>query len=338
MTGSTVGRGPDGGTDVDSLTEIRLRIAAAPHLRSPHSTPRIMWNVVGSLVPILAVAVYYFGPSALLVIAAATIGAVLTELLFGTKSSTADGSAVITGLLLGLILPPGFPLWMAFLGGVFGIGFGKLIFGGLGQNVFNPALLGRAFLQAAFPLAITTWPVQPASWWSLRGDNFALPLMSPSAPDVVTGATPLGLMKFEGLSTNTLDLMIGSTGGSIGETAGLLILVCGGYLALRKYLDWRIPLSIFLTVRRSLAARPRSLSEPRVHAVLRRSHARRNVHGYGHGHVSRNSGWILDVRHRRRPSRRPHPGMGRPAGRGDVRHPVHERAGPVIPDRPGLPR
>ena len=248
MTESTVGRGPDAGTDIDSLTEIRLRIAASPHLRTLHSTPRIMWNVVGSLVPILAVAVYYFGPSALLVIAAATIGSVLTERLFGIRGSTADGSAVITGLLLGLILPPGFPLWMAFLGGMFGIGFGKLIFGGLGQNVFNPALLGRAFLQAAFPLAITTWPVQPASWWSLRGDNFALPLMSPSAPDVVTGATPLGLMKFEGLSTNTLDLMIGSTGGSIGETAGLLILVCGGYLALRKYLDWRIPLSIFLTV------------------------------------------------------------------------------------------
>ena len=239
---------PGRGMDLESLTEIRLRIAASPHLRSSHSTPRIMWNVVGSLVPILAVATYYFGPSALLVVAAATLGSVLTERVFGRKGSTADGSAVITGLLLGLILPPGFPLWMAFLGGVFGVGFGKVIFGGLGQNVFNPALLGRAFLQAAFPIAITTWPVQPSNWWSLRGDNFALPLMSPNAPDVATGATPLGLMKFEGLSTNTWDLMIGSTAGSIGETAGLLILVCGGYLALRNYLDWRIPLSIFLTV------------------------------------------------------------------------------------------
>lgn len=240
--------GPEGAMDLDSLAEIRLRIAASPHLRSPHSTPRIMWNVVGSLVPILAVATYYFGPSALLVVTAATIGSVLTERVFGRKGSTADGSAMITGLLLGLILPPGFPLWMAFLGGVFGVGFGKVIFGGLGQNVFNPALLGRAFLQAAFPIAITTWPVQPASWWSLRGDNFALPLMSPNAPDVVTGATPLGLIKFEGISTGTWDLLIGTTSGSIGETAGLLILLCGGYLALRNYLDWRIPLSIFLTV------------------------------------------------------------------------------------------
>ena len=235
-------------TDIDSLAEIRLRIAASPHLRSPHSTPRIMWNVVGSLVPILAVATCYFGPSALLVVGAATAGAVLTERFFGQKGTLWDGSAVITGLLLGLTLPPGFPMWMAFLGGVFGVGFGKLIFGGLGQNIFNPALLGRAFLQAAFPIGITTWPVRPDDWWALRGDLFALPLMSARAPDVVTGATPLGLMKFENVPTNTLDLMLGSISGSIGETAGLLILVCGGYLALRNYLDWRIPASIFLTV------------------------------------------------------------------------------------------
>ncbi len=83
------------------------------------------------------------------------------------------------------------------LGGAFGIGFGKLIFGGLGQNVFNPALLGRAFLQAAFPVALTTWPALGTAWWQLRGDNFALPLMAPRAVDVVTAATPLGLWKFE---------------------------------------------------------------------------------------------------------------------------------------------
>ncbi len=237
-----------GGGVVEAAEALRLRIAASPHLKTPHSTPRIMWTVAASLLPVVGAAVYYFGPSAVLVIAAATAGSVLTERAFSRGPSVRDGSAVITGLLLGLILPPGFPLWMAFVGGVFGIGFGKLIFGGLGQNVFNPALLGRAFLQAAFPAAITTWPVQPDSWWALRGDNLALPLMAPAAPDVVTGATPLGLMKFERLGTPTLDLMIGSTGGSLGETAGVLILACGGYLALKKYLDWRIPASIFLTV------------------------------------------------------------------------------------------
>jgi electron transport complex protein RnfD len=139
-------------------------------------------------------------------------------------------------------------MWMAFVGGAFGIGFGKLIFGGLGQNVFNPALLGRAFLQAAFPVAMTTWPGAPANWWALRGDTFALPFFSTNAPDVVTGATPLGLMKFEQLGTPQWNLMLGSTGGSLGETAGLLITLCGLYLALRNYLNWRIPASIFLSV------------------------------------------------------------------------------------------
>ncbi len=98
---------------------------------------------------------------------------------------------MITGLLLGLTLPPGFPLWMAFLGGAFGMAFGKLIFGGLGQNIFNPALLGRAFLQAAFPVAITTWPSKPESWWTLQGDNLALPFMSPVV-DAATGGDAAG--------------------------------------------------------------------------------------------------------------------------------------------------
>ncbi|MEZ4423481.1 MAG: RnfABCDGE type electron transport complex subunit D [Gemmatimonadota bacterium] len=230
------------------MSDLRLELTAAPHLKAPDSTARIMWHVVGSLVPVLAVAVWYFGPSALLVVAAATLGAVGTERVFGRGGTLADGSAAITGLLLGLTLPPGLPLWMAFLGGAFGIGFGKLIFGGLGQNVFNPALLGRAFLQAAFPIAITTWPAQPESWWALRGPTFALPLFTGATPDLITEATPLGAFKFERAGTALPDLMLGSTGGSLGETAGVVILVCGAYLALRNYLNWRIPAGIFLTV------------------------------------------------------------------------------------------
>ena len=228
--------------------EILLRIAASPHVHSPHSTPRIMWTVTATLVPLVAAAVYWFGPSALLVIGAATAGAVITERIFGHRGALGDGSAMITGILLGLILPPGFPMWMAFVGGAFGIGFGKLIFGGLGQNVFNPALLGRAFLQAAFPIAITTWPAEQASWWALRGDNFALPLMSPKTVDLVTAATPLGAWKFEGTGTEVMDLLIGRTGGSLGETSALLILALGIFLAVKNYLDWRIPTSILLTV------------------------------------------------------------------------------------------
>lgn len=208
---------------------LRLELTAAPHLKAPDSTARIMWTVVVTLMPIVAAAVYYFGPRALLVVLAATAGSVVTERLVGPGGALRDGSAAITGILLGLTLPSGFPLWMAALGGAFGIGFGKLIFGGLGQNIFNPALLGRAFLQAAFPVAITTWP-------AVRG------------VDAVTAATPLGLMKFEHEPTAIGPLLWGSTGGSLGETAGLLILLCGAYLAWKRYLNWRIPASIFLTV------------------------------------------------------------------------------------------
>ncbi len=230
------------------VQELRLQLSASPHLKAPDSTPRIMWTVVATLVPLVAASVFFFGPSAFLVTFAATVGALATEWVFGKRETLLDGSAVITGILLGLCLPAGMPMWMAFVGGVFGVGFGKVIFGGLGQNVFNPALLGRAFVQAAFPTAITTWPAVGVPWASLRGDNFALPLMSPREMDVVTEATPLGLMKFDTIQTEPWSLMMGSTGGSLGETFGILILICGGYLALKSYLNWRIPASIFVTV------------------------------------------------------------------------------------------
>ena len=231
--------------------DVPLVIAASPHLKGRDSIPRIMWNVVGALVPIVAAATWFFGPSAMLVIAASVAGAFLTEHFIGRRGTLMDGSAAITGILLGLTLPAGIPLWMPFLGGAFAIGIGKLLFGGLGYNIFNPALLGRAFLQASFPVAITTWPavtLSQHSWWSLRGDNFALPFMSPGPVDAVTAATPLGLMKFEHTPTEILPLLIGNTGGSLGETAGIVILLCGAYLAIRGYLNWRIPVSIFATV------------------------------------------------------------------------------------------
>jgi electron transport complex protein RnfD len=226
----------------------RFELTASPHVKGPDTTPRIMWSVVGSLAPVVAAAIYYFGPSALLVIAATTLGCLLTERGLGPPRALRDGSAVITGMLLGLTLPAGLPLWMAFLGGFFAVAFGKLLFGGLGQNIFNPALLGRAFLQAAFPEDLTTWSAATESWAQLRGDNFALPLMSGDPVAAVTGATPLGQMKFDQIPTETLDLMLGSIGGSLGETAAVAIFVGGAYLALKNYLNWRIPVSIFVTV------------------------------------------------------------------------------------------
>jgi electron transport complex protein RnfD len=227
-----------------------VRVTASPHVRSPESTTRIMWSVVISLAPVIASAVYFFGPGALLIMLAASAGCLLIERLFGSRpGSLADGSAMITGLLLGLTLPPGFPLWMAFLGGAFGMAFGKLIYGGLGQNIFNPALVGRAFLQAAFPVAITTWPARPEQWSMLQGDLFAVPFTSPVV-DAATEATPLGNLKFgdDPVITPLIDLFFGSTGGSLGETSALLILLGGIYLAVRGHLNWHIPVSIFVSV------------------------------------------------------------------------------------------
>lgn len=224
-----------------------LIVTASPHLKDRDTTPRIMWTVAASLMPVLLTAMFFFGISALLVVLASIAGVLLTERWLGRPGALHDGSAMITGLLLGLSLPPGIPMWMAFLGGFFGIAFGKAIWGGLGQNVFNPALIGRAFLQTAFPVAITTWPKAGGSFFALKGDLFAFPFMHP-VPQAVTAATPLGLFKFEKLSTPLLDLVLGTTGGSTGETSAVVIVLCGAYLAWKQYLNWRSPVSIILSV------------------------------------------------------------------------------------------
>jgi Na+-translocating ferredoxin:NAD+ oxidoreductase subunit D len=225
----------------------KLIVTASPHIRSLDSTPRIMWHVVASLVPVVLSAAWFFGVSALLQVATAVAVSLLTERATGKGGAIADGSATITGLLLGLSLPAGFPLWMTALGAAFAIVFGKQVWGGLGQNVFNPALVGRAFLQGAFPVAITTWPAAGGGFYALRGDLFVMPFTHP-LPYAVTSATPLGLLKFEGKGTALIDLVVGSTSGSLGETAALVILAGGIYLAWRGYLDWRIPVSVIATV------------------------------------------------------------------------------------------
>ncbi|MEX1187012.1 MAG: RnfABCDGE type electron transport complex subunit D [Gemmatimonadaceae bacterium] len=225
----------------------KLVVTASPHVRSADSTPRIMWHVVGSLVPVILAAAWFFGVSALLQVATAVLVSLVTERATGKGGAIADGSATITGILLGLSLPAGFPLWMTALGAAFAIVFGKQVWGGLGQNAFNPALVGRAFLQGAFPVAITTWPSAGGGFFTLRGDLFALPFARPQ-PYAETSATPLGLFKFEGEGTSLGNLVIGNTGGSLGETAALVILAGGIYLAWRGYLNWRIPVSVIATV------------------------------------------------------------------------------------------
>ncbi|OQY27751.1 MAG: electron transporter RnfD [Candidatus Cloacimonetes bacterium 4572_55] len=225
-----------------------LLLSTSPFLKQREDTTYIMWQVVYAMIPILVAAVYYFGISALLVTTACVAGTLLTEWVF-TRDTIKDGSALITGILLALTLPPGIQLWMAFLGGVVSIALGKLIFGGIGYNIFNPALVGRAFVQSAFPVAITTWAPQSnlSDFFQVKGANFTFPFFK-SNVDVVTTATPLAKMKFEGLTTHTMDLLIGNTAGSLGETCGIVILLAGLYLAFRKMLNWRIPVSIFGTV------------------------------------------------------------------------------------------
>ena len=231
--------------------DLKLLVQSAPHLRQGLTTPQLMMDVVYALAPVTLAAIWLFGLSAIFVLTAAIAGAVATEWVFSPKAergaSLRDATAVLTGLLLGLTLPPAIPLWMAFLGGAVSIGLGKLIWGGLGQNLFNPALVGRAFIQAAFPTAITTWTAQggPAQFFQIRMSNFALPLMQ-SQVDVVTSATPLNLMKFQQEATPLAQLVVGNITGSLGETSGLLILIGGAYLWLRRSFDWRIPVSILL--------------------------------------------------------------------------------------------
>jgi electron transport complex protein RnfD len=233
-----------------------LHIRTSPHITKGIGTNDIMRNVVYALLPVAVFAVYSFGLSALMVILSATLACVLTEhylnVWSGKESTISDWSAVITGVLLGLTLPPGFPIWMAFVGGVLSIALGKFIFGGLGYNVFNPALVGRAVLQAAFPVAITTWMPAfiPERFEAFSVATFTWPFMEPKADifDGFSGATPLSAFKFDNVTAETSDLALGIISGSTGETCAALIILGGIYLIARNMMNWRIPVSILLTV------------------------------------------------------------------------------------------
>lgn len=230
-----------------------LHISTSPHLTSNVSVEVIMRNVVWALLPAALFAVYSFGWNAALVLITAVSSCWITEHLLcriSKKSSTvSDWSAIITGLLLGLTLPPIFPMWMTFLGGMIAIGMGKFLFGGLGYNVFNPALVGRAVLQAAFPVAITTWYTGflDNRFVTIDSSVITLPFMEPMV-DGTSGATPLSAFKFDGITADTTDLAFGLVSGSTGETCAVLILLGGVYLVFRNFMNWRIPVAILTTV------------------------------------------------------------------------------------------
>lgn len=213
-------------------------ISSSPHILADWDVPQIMRTVLWALVPALLVAVYLFGYKALLLIATCSAFSLVTEYLFcvGRKRPIplGDGSAAITGLLLALTLPPDFPYWAAAIGAIVAVSLGKHIFGGLGHNIFNPALIGRAFLQAAFPVLITTW--SEPSYWSAK------------SLDAITTATPLASMKFQHQMTPYAKLFLGNVSGSLGETSALVLLLGAAYLFYKRVIGWRIPSGYLGTV------------------------------------------------------------------------------------------
>lgn len=255
-----------------------IEIRTSPHLKRVVTVDKIMRTVVLALLPIAAFAVWQFGLSALLLLLTTTGVAILTEWFFarasGRGNTVSDWSVVITGLLLGLTLPPGFPLWMAAVAAFVGVALGKALFGGLGYNVMNPALVGRAFVQAAFPVAITTWTpaFAPGRFTEVIPSTLTLPFMQPIPVDAWvaglnldgwSGATPLALQKFEHIETPIMDTFTGMIAGSAGETSALLILICGLWLAWQRMLDWRIPVSVLAGA--ALTALPFWLLDPSLY-------------------------------------------------------------------------
>ena len=249
-----------------------LEIRSSPHVLSGYSVDVIMWNVVLALAPTAAFSIWAFGLAGLTTLVGAVVACLGTEWVArraaGHSNTLGDGSVLITGLLYGLTLPAGCPLWMVFTGGVIGVALGKLVFGGLGRNPFNPALVGRAFLQAAFPVAMTSFapPFAADRFASLPSSTLALPFARPTY-DALSGATPLARWKFDGELTGVGELATGLTGGSTGETCALLIALGGVYLVARNMMSWRIPVAMLGTVAAASAVLhgllPESVAPPR---------------------------------------------------------------------------
>lgn len=213
-----------------SETKNLMRVSSNPHIRSGVTTSQIMLAVIMALLPAAGFGVYHFGPRALLLILVTVFSTVMTEWLYGLvmkKNTISDLSAVVTGLLLALNLPVRLPVWMAMLGGVFAILIAKLLFGGLGQNFMNPALAGRCFLLISFPKQMADFTTDAVHLGKLTWDAF-------------TGATPLAAMK-AGENVDVLEMIIGRTGGTIGETSVIAIVIGACFLLLLGVIDLKIP-------------------------------------------------------------------------------------------------
>ena len=207
----------------------------SPHIRTAETVDKVMYDVIIALVPALLMAVYVFKTRALIVTAVSVIFCMLTELVFNkirkVECTLHDGSAIVTGLLFAFVIPVGMSLQYVAIGAVVSIALGKMLFGGLGQNVFNPALVGRAFVQASWPVAITSFTL-----------------------DGMAGATMLDAMK-RGVpeilireGNPYVQALIGQMGGCLGETSALALLIGGAYLIYKKQIDWKMPVIIIAIV------------------------------------------------------------------------------------------
>lgn len=240
-----------------------LIVSPSPHVHSGDSVSKNMYNVVIALLPAYLVSLYFFGLGALVVSLVSMVSCVLFEYLiqrfvFKGKTTVWNGSALLTGMLLSFNLPSNLPWWMVVIGAFVAIGIGKMTFGGLGNNIFNPALVGRVFLLVSFPAAMTTWPVPMP--FSLH------------YTDAETGATVLAMLKggFGELPSH-IDMMVGNMGGSLGEVSAVALIIGGIYLMIRKVITWHIPVSILLTVAVFTgilhACNPAEFASPLVHLL-----------------------------------------------------------------------
>lgn len=215
----------------------RIIVTGSPHVASSRSTRQVMIEVILALIPALACGIWIFGWRSLAVAAVTITACVATEYvcsryMLGRRNTINDCTAILSGLLLAMTLPSSIPLPMAFIGGVFAIGVGKMAFGGTGQNIFNPALVGRVFLLISFPVEMTTWPL-------------------PLSPDGSTGATLLSAMKESGVDAASIDvyqMAIGKIGGSLGEVGAIALVAGWIYLTVRRIIRLVIPVSILATV------------------------------------------------------------------------------------------
>jgi len=225
-----------------------LVVSPSPHAHTSENVPKLMYGVILSMLPAFLVSVYFFGLGMIIVTTVSIVSCILFEYLIQkyilkVPTTHLDGSALLTGLLLAFCLPANIPFWMVMIGALVAIGIGKMTFGGLGNNIFNPALVGRVFLFISFPVALTSYP-EPGQWLKYT--------------DATTGATPLGILN-EGLGESTaselmrevpgyMDLFVGNMMGSAGEVAALALLIGLIYMLIRKIISWHIPVTILGTV------------------------------------------------------------------------------------------